>query len=37
MHVNPYNDWTSELDNYNMTNLNFTWNATSFVENSLIL
>jgi hypothetical protein len=37
MHVVPFGDWTSEQDNYNISKLNFTWNATSFEKNTLIL
>ena len=37
MYVLPYNDWTSEQDNFNISKLNFTWNTTSFVKNTLTL
>jgi len=35
MYISPFDNWVSERNNYNLTKLNFTWEATSFVGNIL--
>lgn len=30
MFVEPYDDWYYDVDDFNMTHLNFTWNVTSY-------
>jgi hypothetical protein len=35
MHLLPHDNWQNEIKDFNMSNLNFTWNVTSFRKNVL--
>ena len=37
MYIEPYNNWTEGIDDFNMSKLNFTWNVTSYEGRKLFI
>ncbi len=37
MYIEPYNSWQNDNDDFNMSNLNFTWNVTYYHGRELFI